>query len=108
MTTELTSAPLDDRLADENPLAYGLERVPTEPTSLVIFGATGDLARRRLLPAIYNLAHDRALPDRFHLVGISRTELSNAEFRALAAEAVRAHSRRPPDEDVLEQLLETA
>ncbi len=108
MTTELTSAPPDDRLADENPLAYGLERVPTEPTSLVIFGATGDLARRKLLPAIYNLAHDGALPDRFHLVGISRTELSDATFRELAAEAVRAHSRRPPDDDVLERLLETA
>jgi glucose-6-phosphate 1-dehydrogenase len=41
----------------ENPLVQGLERLPVHPTMLVIFGGTGDLARRKLLPAIYNLAH---------------------------------------------------
>ena len=51
----------------ENPLVAGLERLPVAPTSLVIFGATGDLARRKLLPALYNLAHEGALPGRFHL-----------------------------------------
>ena len=56
----------------ENPLAEGLERSPVHPTSLVIFGATGDLARRKLLPAIYNLAHDGSLPERFRLIGVSR------------------------------------
>ena len=53
----------------ENPLVEGLERLPVPGTSLVIFGATGDLARRKLLPAIYNLAHEGALPERFNLVG---------------------------------------
>jgi glucose-6-phosphate 1-dehydrogenase len=61
----------------ENPLVEGLERLPVHPTSLVIFGATGDLANRKLLPAIYNLAHDGALPERFDLVGSSRTEMSD-------------------------------
>src|SRR2546421_10473041 len=56
----------------ENPLSAGLERLPVAPTTLVIFGATGDLARRKLLPAVYNLAQDRALPARFHLVGVAR------------------------------------
>ena len=46
----------------ENPLTAGLERLPVAPTTLVIFGATGDLAHRKLLPALYNLAHDGALP----------------------------------------------
>jgi glucose-6-phosphate 1-dehydrogenase len=92
----------------ENSLAFGLERLPVPPTALVIFGATGDLARRKLLPAIYNLAHDGALPDRFRLVGLARADLSDAGFRELAAEAVRAHSRRAPAEEVLERLLESA
>ena len=60
-----------------NPLAQGLERLPVAPTNLVIFGATGDLARRKLLPAIYNLAHEGALPERFNLIGVSRGELTH-------------------------------
>ena len=46
---------------------------PSTRRTLVIFGATGDLANRKLLPALYNLAHDGALPERFNLVGVSRT-----------------------------------
>jgi glucose-6-phosphate 1-dehydrogenase len=93
-------------VASENAVAEGLERVPVHPTTLVIFGATGDLARRKLLPAIYNLAHDGALPERFHLIGCSRSEMSDEDFRAMAAGAVRRFSRRPPDDAVLEHLLE--
>jgi glucose-6-phosphate 1-dehydrogenase len=88
-----------------NPLAAGLERLPVAPTNLVIFGATGDLARRKLLPAIYNLAHEGALPGRFNLVGVSRGELSDAEYREIAAESIRRFSRTPPDESVLDGLL---
>jgi len=89
----------------ENPLVEGLERLPVHPTALVIFGATGDLARRKLLPAIYNLAHDGALPERFALIGISRGDLSDEAFRNIAAEAIRSFSRRAPDPDVLAGLL---
>jgi glucose-6-phosphate 1-dehydrogenase len=92
-------------LEPANPLAAGLERPPVHPTSLVIFGATGDLAQRKLLPAIYNLAHDGMLPLRFLLVGAARAEMSDAEFRTMAAEAIRLHSRRPPDPAVLDRLL---
>jgi len=92
----------------ENPLVEGLERPPVPPTSIVIFGATGDLARRKLLPAIYNLAHEGMLAERFHLVGVARQELSNHEYRAMAREAIQAHSRRVPDPAVLERLLEDA
>jgi glucose-6-phosphate 1-dehydrogenase len=89
----------------ENPLTVGLERLPIAPTTLVIFGATGDLARRKLLPALYNLAHDGALPGRFRLVGVSRREMSHEEYRAECEQAIRRFSRRPPDENVLRQLL---
>jgi glucose-6-phosphate 1-dehydrogenase len=90
----------------ENPLTAGLERLPVAPTTLVIFGATGDLARRKLLPALYNLAHEGALPERFHLVGVARREKPHEDYRAECEEAIRAFSRRTPDEDVLKGLLE--
>jgi glucose-6-phosphate 1-dehydrogenase len=90
----------------ENPLAEGLERLPVHPTTLVIFGATGDLAKRKLLPAIYNLAHEGALPERFNLIGVSRSEMTDDAYREIASEAIRSFSRRPPDEAVLAALLE--
>jgi glucose-6-phosphate 1-dehydrogenase len=90
----------------ENPLTAGLERIPVAPTTLVIFGATGDLARRKLLPALYNLAHEGALPGRFHLVGVSRKDMAHQDYRAECEQAIRRFSRRQPDEDVLKSLLE--
>jgi glucose-6-phosphate 1-dehydrogenase len=89
----------------ENPLVEGLERTPVHPTTLVIFGATGDLAKRKLLPAIYNLAHEGALPERFNLVGISRRDIGDEGFREIADESIRSYSRRPPDDKVLSALL---
>src|ERR671930_1543102 len=90
----------------ENPLVEGLERLPVHPTTLTIFGGTGDLSKRKLLPAIYNLAHEGALPERFNLIGSSRSEMSDDEFRSLARESIQSFSRREPDEHVLERLLE--
>jgi glucose-6-phosphate 1-dehydrogenase len=92
-------------LAD-NPLTAALERLPAHPTALTIFGATGDLARRKLLPALYNLAHEGALPERFAVLGVARGELTDEAFRAFAHAAIRRYSRRVPDEDVLDALLE--
>src|SRR5215213_7742344 len=89
----------------ENPLVEGLERLPVPPTTLTIFGATGDLARRKLLPAIYNLAHEGSLPERFNLVGVSRRDQSDDDFRAFARESIGQFSRREPDETVIEGLL---
>ncbi len=89
----------------DNPLVEGLERLPVHPTTLTIFGATGDLAKRKLLPALYNLAHEGALPERFNLIGSSRSEMSDDEFRASALESVRRFSRREPDPKVLEALF---
>lgn len=96
---------VEERSLPENPLVEGLERLPVHPTTIVVFGATGDLSRRKLLPALYNLAHDGALPERFALVGASRGERTDEEFRAMAREGIERYSRRRPDPDVLAGLL---
>ena len=100
----MTVAP--PRTDQANPLAEGLERQPIRPTILTVFGATGDLSRRKLLPAIYNLAHEGALPERFHLVGCSRSDMPHGDFREMARNAIEEFSRRKPDEKVLSKLLE--
>jgi glucose-6-phosphate 1-dehydrogenase len=94
-----------DQSADENPLIEGLERLPVHPTALVIFGATGDLAHRKLLPALYNLAHEGALPERFELIGVARRDQTHEDFKQIARESIERFSRRTPDPDVLEGLL---
>ena len=91
---------------EQNPLVEGLERLPVHPTTLTIFGATGDLSKRKLLPALYNLAHEGALPERFNLIGSSRSEMSDEEFRTLARESIAEFSRRETDEKVLSALIE--
>src|SRR6185437_1103226 len=95
MAAVVTTAP------QENPLTAGLERLPVAPTTLVIFGATGDLARRKLLPALYNLAHDGALPEHFNLVGVARKEKEHEDYRQECEQAIRQFSRRTPDPGVL-------
>src|ERR1700727_3947898 len=102
----MQSATVSTDFEQENPLIAGLERLPVRPTALVIFGATGDLAKRKLLPALYNLAHEGALPERFHLVGVSRKEKARERYRAECEEAIRKYSRRTPAEDVLKKLIQ--
>jgi len=70
------------------------------PTVVVIFGASGDLTARKLIPAVYNLGHDNLLPADFFLVGFGRKAIPDAEFRTLAAGAIREFSRRELNEDV--------
>jgi glucose-6-phosphate 1-dehydrogenase len=93
------------QVVEENPLVEGLERAPVHPTTLVIFGATGDLSHRKLLPAIYNLAHEGALPERFNLIGTARSQHSDDDFRDIARESIRKFSRRPPDDQLLSSLV---
>ncbi|MET0836913.1 MAG: glucose-6-phosphate dehydrogenase, partial [Thermoleophilaceae bacterium] len=90
----------------ENPLVEGLERLPVHPTTVVIFGGTGDLAHRKLLPAFYNLAHEGALPERFNLIAVARSDIPKDDYRGMARESIEQHSRREPDPQVLEKLLE--
>ena len=68
----------------------------------MLFGVTGDLARKKLMPAVYDLANRGLLPPSFALVGFGRREWSDAEFAARVEESVRAHARTPFDEAVWE------
>jgi glucose-6-phosphate 1-dehydrogenase len=95
----------EEHLAGANPLVEALERPPVHPTALVIFGATGDLAHRKLLPAIYNLAHEGQLPERFELIGVARRDQPDEDFQAIARESIERFSRRKADPDVLQGLL---
>ncbi len=70
-------------------------RVP--PLTVVIFGASGDLAQRKLLPALYHLYLEGRLPERFAIVGYARTPYSNEEFRESAYEVVKRHGAHPPE-----------
>src|SRR5262245_35375896 len=76
----------------DNPLAWGLEqqRVPP-PCAMVIFGATGDLNRRKLMPALYRLAQQRQLPAGFTVIGFSRRDISDDDFRRMMHEALIEH-----------------
>ena len=92
---------------ERHPFLHGLSKHRgAPPTVLVIFGASGDLTARKLIPAIYNLAHDGLLPADFHLVGFGRKELTDEQFRAEAAAGVRQYSRREPAADVWSRLAD--
>ena len=62
---------------------------------IVLFGATGDLARRKLLPGIFHLFEAGLMPERFALIGAARSDLAEGEFVELAREAVCGSGRRP-------------
>jgi glucose-6-phosphate 1-dehydrogenase len=85
-----------------NPLRPGLraESAP-EPCAVVIFGASGDLAHRKLVPALYNLAVGAHLPAAFGIVGVSKSEYADDEFARDMRDAVGKFSRtKPIDEEV--------
>ncbi len=95
-------------LTEPNPLREGLdqERVP-EPSCLVIFGASGDLTQRKLVPGLYSLAHDGLLPSGQTIVGIARAEMSDEAFRKAMREACDKHARtRPVDDAVWERFAQ--
>ncbi|HEY8761396.1 MAG TPA: glucose-6-phosphate dehydrogenase, partial [Candidatus Dormibacteraeota bacterium] len=72
-----------------NPLSEGLQEYRViDPALMVIFGATGDLANRKLLPAIYNLAVQRILPAGFAVIGVARDDRSDSAFRKLVGESI--------------------
>ncbi len=71
--------------------------MPTaSPCALVIFGASGDLAKRKLIPAIYELAREKFLPEKFALVGYARSPMSDDEYRKECREAVQQFARTKP------------
>ena len=85
--------------------------IPVETFDLIIFGGTGDLSQRKLLPALYHRYADGQIPAESRIVGVSRTEMSDEEFRAFAFEACEAHTKDPIDKDcwaAFEKLLSFA
>src|SRR5215831_11503970 len=80
-----------------NPLRAGMRHTRTvPPCTMVIFGATGDLTHRKLLPALYNLALEQPLPPQFTVVGVARRPFTNEEFRQQALESINRFSRNRP------------
>src|SRR5205809_8037822 len=80
-----------------NPLREGLdqERVP-DASALVIFGASGDLTQRKLIPALYSLAHDGLLPAGQTIIGFARPDFTDEAFRMSMREACDKYARSRP------------
>ncbi|MDQ8194427.1 glucose-6-phosphate dehydrogenase [Coraliomargarita sp. SDUM461004] len=74
------------------------------PTVVVIFGASGDLTARKLVPAIFNLGVDNLLPGEFHLIGFGRKPIADEDFRVMMDEAIAEHSRRPLNKEIWERV----
>ena len=75
------------------------------PSGLIMFGVTGDLSRKKLMPAIYDLANRGLLPPAFSLVGFARRSWSNEDFEQVVHDSVREHARTPWSESVWQQLV---
>ncbi|NSC21016.1 glucose-6-phosphate dehydrogenase [Streptomyces albus subsp. chlorinus] len=76
------------------------------PSGLVIFGVTGDLSRKKLMPAVYDLANRGLLPPGFSLIGFARRDWEDEDFAQVVHDAVKEHSRTPFREEVWQQLAQ--
>ena len=79
---------------------------PASPNAMVIFGAGGDLTKRKLIPALFHLCNARLLPDRFAVLGLDRLDLNDDSFRSQMAEQIRDHVGDVFDQSVWDRLLE--
>ena len=85
----------------ENPLLDGLRIEPTpDPTTLVIFGASGDLTKRKLLPALYQLARGQRLPARFTVIGVARSGMTDDQFRQQLHDSLKEFAQVGQGDDV--------
>ncbi|HUR35083.1 MAG TPA: glucose-6-phosphate dehydrogenase [Vicinamibacterales bacterium] len=88
-----------------NPLRDNLRIEATPgPTTLVIFGASGDLTKRKLLPAVYHLARNHRLPPRFAVVGVGRTAMDDNAFREQFKDSLREFAKVEGDDEVASSL----
>jgi glucose-6-phosphate 1-dehydrogenase len=71
------------------------EKVNIEPFTLVIFGGSGDLSKRKLLPTLFHLCHDQNLPDEFAIIGFASTARSDSEYRELVKKALEEFGEEP-------------
>jgi glucose-6-phosphate 1-dehydrogenase len=81
-----------------------VQKIP-DPCSFVIFGVSGDLAHRLVIPALYNLAATRLLPDKFCIVGVARRGMSGDELADSLMKGLKQFATRPVDDDLARQLL---
>ncbi len=90
---------------DANPLLEGLQlRRRPEACAVVIFGASGDLTKRKLIPALYALAYRKLLPEEFAIVGVARSPQTSKQFVAAMKKAVKQFARDPFRQDVWDRL----
>lgn len=88
-----------------HPFLQGLSKHRgVQPTVITIFGASGDLCARKLVPAIYNLAVDNLLPADFYLIGFGRKPIPHEAFRSIASKAISDFSRRPLNEEIWDRI----
>ena len=82
--------------------------MPTSPPcSLVVFGASGDLAKRKLVPAIYGMAKDKLFSDNFVFVGFARSEMTDGQYRDQCRKSIQEHARiKPIDPHVMDWVLQ--
>jgi glucose-6-phosphate 1-dehydrogenase len=109
MTGKPKSAPKSAPVWPANPLRDpGDRRLPriAGPSGLVIFGVTGDLSRKKLMPAIYDLANRGLLPPGFALTGFARRDWADEDFGQVVYDAVKQYARTPFREEVWRQLSE--
>src|SRR5262245_35936194 len=89
----------------QNPLADGLSlRKTPDPCTLVIFGASGDLTHKKVMPALYALAVRGLLPERYAIVGVARTGGDDETFRKDMQSAVQQHARDPFNQEMWDEL----
>jgi glucose-6-phosphate 1-dehydrogenase len=92
---------------EDNPLLEGLQvRRTPDPCAMVVFGASGDLAHRKIFPALYSLAFRRLLPEKFGVVGVARTEGSDEQFRDDMKEAVKKYGRDEFRDDIWDKIAD--
>ncbi|MGA2210457.1 MAG: glucose-6-phosphate dehydrogenase [Acidimicrobiales bacterium] len=96
----MTSNPLRD------PRDRRLPRIP-DPCALVVFGVTGDLARKKLIPAVYDLGNRGLLPPGFVLLGFARRDWGDGDFEQLAKAAAKEHSRTEFRDDVWRRIADS-
>jgi len=100
-------ATTQEQAQQENPLLEGLRlRRTPDPCALVIFGASGDLTKRKLFPALYSLALRHLLPERFGIIGVARTEEGDDDFREAMKAAVQEFGRDAFQQETWDWLAE--
>src|SRR6202023_3303470 len=100
---------LHEMAESRNPLRDPRDRrIPrvAGPCVLVLFGVTGDLSRKKLMPAVYDLANRGLLPPGFSLVGFARRDWEHEDFAQVTHDAVKEHARTPFNDTVWQQLAE--